>query len=413
MFTVIEMPALSSTMKKGRVVRWCKQEGDFVEKGDTLYEVETDKVNVEVESLASGYIRKILLEEGIEAPVHTPIAIIAEGMDEDISSALLPGSSGSPLPSPHLPDRPEHDIPKGAPGKGALETSRIRISPLARRISEEEGIDVGALKGTGPGGRITKKDVEEAVHDRASAPPAQPEKEEERALEVKGYTDIPLTQMRKVIAKRLQESKVTAPHFYVDVTADASAVMKVREDLGSRGGGHEVKITVNDVLIKILSRALRDFPMVNAGFLEDRIRIHEAVNIGVAVAIDEGLIVPVIKNADRKSITRISREVRELAMKARNKKLLPHEYEGGTFTLTNMGMFGVETFHAIINPPESGILAVGAIIEKPVAREGLIVVRPCMKLSLSVDHRVVDGAMAARFLVAVKELVEIPNLLLA
>ncbi|MFH1487678.1 MAG: dihydrolipoamide acetyltransferase family protein [Pseudomonadota bacterium] len=406
MFTVVEMPALSSTMKKGRVIRWCKQEGDFVKKGDILYEVETDKVNVEVESLTSGYLRKILLEEGIEAPVHAPIAIISEGMDEDISSAAL-------LPSRDLPDRPDHDLPKGASDRRVFETSRIKISPLARRMSEEEGIDVRTLKGTGPGGRVTKKDVEKALHERGSASPAPPETEEEGDPEGKGYTDIPLTNMRKIIAKRLQESKVTAPHFYVDVTADASAIIKVKEDLESGSGGHEVKITYNDVLIKILSRALRDFPLVNAGFLGDRIRLHGAVNIGVAVAIDEGLIVPVIKHADRKSINRISREVMDLVTKARNKKLLPHEYEGGTFTLTNMGMFGVETFHAIINPPESGILAVGAIIQKPVVQEGLIVARPCMKLSLSVDHRVVDGAMAARFLAAVKELVEYPSLLLA
>ena len=400
MLTVIEMPALSSTMKKGRVVKWCKKEGDFVEKGEILYELETDKVNVEVESLTSGFLRKIVLAKGIEAPVKTPIAILSESMDEDISS--LPEAEPPAMVSPA----------KEKPDRVAFETPRPKISPLARRIAEEEGVDIQTITGTGPGGRITKKDVERAVEERSQAP-AEPEAGPDPQGVRLAYEDIELTKMRSVIAKRLQESKVTAPHFYVDITADASAITQVKEDFESRVEKHGAKISFNDIVIKIVSQALKEFPMVNACFLKDRIRVYRAVNIGVAVAIDEGLVVPVLRNVDQKTIPQISLEAMELVRKARNKRLLPDEYEGGTFTVTNMGMFGVESFHAIINPPESGILAIGAIIEKPVVAEGEIIIRPCLKLSLSVDHRVVDGAVAARFLATIRELVETPNLMFA
>ena len=400
MLTVIEMPALSSTMKKGRVVKWCKKEGDFVEKGEVLYELETDKVNVEVESLTSGFLRKIVLAKGIEAPVKTPIAVLSESMDEDISS--LPEAEPLAMAAPA----------KEKPDRVTIETPRSKISPLARRIAEEGGVDIQAITGTGPGGRITKKDVERAVVERSQAPDepyAGPEPQRERLA----YEDIELTKMRSVIAKRLQESKVTAPHFYVDITADASAITQVKEALESRAEKPVAKISFNDIVIKIVSQALKEFPIVNASFLKDRIRVYKAINIGVAVAVEEGLVVPVLRNVDQKSIPQISLEVMELAGKARNKRLLPDEYEGGTFTVTNMGMFGVESFHAIINPPESGILAIGAIIEKPVVAEGEIIIRPCLKLSLSVDHRVVDGAVAARFLAYIRELVETPDLMLA
>lgn len=389
---IVEMPALSSTMKKGRVVKWCKKEGDFVEKGEILYEVETDKVNVEVEALTSGYLRKILVAEGIEVPVNTPIAVITESMDEDISAVV----EAEPVPEVSLPEEEPEKITR----KKEKKALKLKISPLARRIAEEKGIDPQNLKGTGPGGRITKEDVEKALVDGAQAP-AEPPRDEG----IEGV-DIELTKMRKVIAQRLQSSKVNAPHFYVDVTADATAMTKAKEAVEEKAEDKGVKVSFNDILIKILSQALAEYPMVNASFRDDHLRLHHEINIGVAVAVDEGLVVPVLKNADQKPVFQISRDVAALAEKARNKKLLPHEYQDGTFTITNLGMFGVESFHAIINPPESGILAVSAIIPKPVVVDGEIVVRPCLKLSLSVDHRLVDGAVAARFLARIKELVE-------
>ena len=392
--TIIEMPALSSTMKKGKVVKWCKGEGDAVEKGEILYEVETDKVNVEVESLTSGFLRKILIAEGMEVPVNTPIAVITESMDEDISAVVEAAHAPEISPPKEEPEKETKREVKKVP------RSKLKMSPLARRIAEEKGIDPETLKGTGPGGRITKEDVEKAIEEgvQASVEPTRDER-------VDGE-DIELTKMRRVIAQRLQQSKVTAPHFYVDVTADATAMTQLKEAFEEKAKEEGIKVSFNDILIKILSQALQEFPMVNASFREEYIRQHREINIGVAVAVDEGLVVPVLKNADEKTISQISREVAELAGKARNKRLLPDEYLDGTFTITNLGMFGVESFHAIINPPESGILAVSAVIPKAVVLDGEIVVRLCVKLSLSVDHRLVDGAVAARFLARIKELVE-------
>lgn len=412
MQTIIEMPSLSSTMTKGKVVTWYKREGEFVEKGETLFEVETDKVNVDVESLTSGFLRKILLGEGIEAPTNTPIAIISESMDEDISSVIEAKPSVSVHPAEGESYGVEREIAK--PARREAKGERMtKISPLARRIAEQENVDIQTIEGTGPGGRITKQDVERAIAERTQTPaePAEAEAKYGIKPERESYEDRELTKMRKVIAQRLQESKATAPHFYVDVTADATAITQLKEELNKRAEEHGAKITFNDMVIKIVSQVLKEFPTVNANFFEDRIRIYRAINIGVAVAIDDGLIVPVLRNADQKSISQISHEVMELTHKARNKRLLPDEYRGGTFTITNMGMFGVESFYAIINPPESGILSVGAIIPKPVVVEGEITVRPCVKLSLSVDHRVVDGAVAAQFLARLKELVEAPSLI--
>jgi pyruvate dehydrogenase E2 component (dihydrolipoamide acetyltransferase) len=399
--TIIEMPALSSTMKKGKVVKWCKGEGDVVEKGDLLYEVETDKVNVEVESLTSGFLRKILVAEGIEVPIKTPIAVITESMDEDISAMV----EATPVPDVSAPkEEPDKEARKQVK---KVPKSKLKISPLARRIAEEKGIDPETIIGTGPGGRITKEDVEKALEEgvQASAEPTGGVGVEAPQPGVEGE-DIELTKMRKVIAQRLQESKMNAPHFYVDVTADATAMTQLKESLEEKAQEEGIKVSFNDILIKILSQALEEFPMVNASFREDHIRLHHEINIGVAVAVDEGLVVPVLKNADKKTISQISSEVAELAGKTRNKRLLPDEYQDGTFTITNLGMFGVESFHAIINPPESGILAVSAVIPKPIVEDGEIVARPCLKMSLSVDHRLVDGAVAARFLARIKELVE-------
>ena len=414
MLTIIEMPSLSSTMRKGKVVKWHKKEGDFVEKGETLFEVQTDKVSVEVDSLVSGFLRKILLGEGIEVAVNAPIAIIGENMEEDISSVVEAKPSAGIPPAEKKPEEVEPEIPRRDEAETEGE-KRIKISPLAKRIAEEEGIEIEALKGTGPEGRITKEDVERAKAERTQRQPipGKAEPPGEPQPEVEAYEEIELTPMRRVIARRLQESKATAPHFYVDATTDVTALKQLRDTLWRKMEKEGAKITFNDILVKIASQALKEFPMVNASFLGDRIRLHKAIHIGVAVAVEDGLVVPVVRNADQKSILQINREIMELAGKARNKRLLPHEYEGGTFTVTNMGMFGVETFHAILNPPESAILSVGAIISKPVVVEDKMTMRPCMKLSLSADHRIVDGALASRFIVRIKELVEAPLLMLA
>ncbi len=411
--TVIEMPSLTSTMNKGKVVKWHKREGDSVKKGETLFEVETDKADVEVDSMSSGFLRKILLQEGTEVPVNTPIAIISESPDDDIASLAGTAVTKSSATAPRHEEGRQGVI--NPPRIQANKEERIRISPLARRIAEAEGLDIATIRGTGPEGRIIKADVERAMAGKIQS--VQPLRRAEATCEpdhgIESHQDIELTQMRRAIGRRLQESKVTAPHFYVDVTADATALEQLKRDLQKRTGERGTKISFDGILIKIAAQALKEFPMVNARLLEDHIRLHKAINIGVAVALEEGLIVPVITNAGEKSILQISAEVEELARKARNKRLFPQECERGTFTITNMGMFGIEGFHAIINPPESAILAVGAIIAKPVVVEGQICVRKCVKLSLSVDHRVVDGALAARFLTRIKEFVEAPLLMLA
>ncbi len=412
--TVIEMPTLTSTMNKGKVVKWHKREGDSVKKGETLFEVETDKADVEVDSISSGFLRKILLEEGIEAPVNTPIAIISESLEDDVESFV-----GAAAAMESARTAPQHDGGRAEVIKPARVKAnggeRIRISPLARRIAEAEGLDITTITGTGPEGRITKEDVERTIAGKTQSiePPLKTEAIREPESETGGYQDIALTQMRKAIARRLQGSKATAPHFYVDASADATALERLKQDLQRRTGTQGARISFDGIMVKIAAQTLKEFPMVNACFLEDRIRLHKSINVGVAVALEEGLIVPVITNADQKSISQISTEVEELAGKARTKRLLPQECEGGTFTITNMGMFGIEGFHAIINPPESAILAIGAMIAKPAVVEEQICVRKCVKLSLSVDHRVVDGALAARFLIRIKEFVEAPLLMLA
>jgi pyruvate dehydrogenase E2 component (dihydrolipoamide acetyltransferase) len=406
--TIIQMPTLSSTMERGKVVKWCVQEGAQVKEGEILFEVETDKANVEVESTATGFLRKILIGVGTEVPVQTALAVVAETMEEDV--AAVPEVASAKVSTPE----PEEDAPVAAAKVAAPQTGgRIKISPLARRIARERGIDITKLTGSGPGGRIIKQDVEKAAAGVAGPPSAAPARDVVREAPPvdDGFEEIEFTKMRQVIAERLSESKRTAPHFYIDMSADATAISQLKEDLAKKSEQVGIKVTINDILIKLVSQALKEFPRVNAALINERIRVFKAVNVGVAVGIEEGLIVPVVKNADRKTISEIGREVRDLAERARTKKLLPDEYSGGTFTISNLGMFGVETFHAILNPPESGILAVSAAIPKPVAVDGEIVIRPCMKLSLSVDHRLVDGVLAAKFLRRVKELVEAPFLM--
>ena len=408
MLNLVEMPSLSPTMKTGKVVNWVKNEGDKVAKGDIIFEVETDKANVEVESYAGGFLRKILVAAGVEVPVNSVIAVIADSMDEDISSV----ESGAPAPS--APPAEEKAAAKARPAAEAAAPAqtgeRIRISPLARKMAQEHGLDISRISGSGPEGRIVKADIQKALSEGVGAAPAA---EAEMAPAGPAYRDIPLTKMRKVIAQRLGDSKRTAPHFYIDMTTDATALSAMRQEMVKKQEQLGVKVTFNDIIIKLVAHALTEFPLVNASYQDEYIRSYSIVNIGVAVGIDDGLVVPVLNNADKKSISQIGKEVRVLAKKAKDKKLLPQDYAGGTFTITNLGMFGVETFHAIINPPEAGILAVSSVIEKPMVVDGRVEIRPCMTISLSVDHRVVDGVLAARFLGRVRELIESPYLLFA
>jgi len=406
--TIIQMPTLSSTVERGKVVKWCVQEGSQVKEGEILFEVETDKANVEVESTATGFLRKILIGVGTEVPVQTALAVVTATMEEEVAAVPEVASAQA-----STPDQEEGTPVAAAKAAAPQAGGRIKISPLARRMAKGRGIDITTLTGSGPGGRIIRQDIEKAAAGVVAPPTAAPTEAVVRdAVAVdEGFEEIEFTKMRQVIAQRLSESKRTAPHFYIDMSADATAISQLKQDLAKKSEQVGIKVTINDILIKLVSQALKEFPGVNAALINDRIRVFKAVNVGVAVGIEEGLIVPVIKNADRKTISEIGREVRDLAERARTKKLLPDEYSGGTFTISNLGMFGVETFHAILNPPESGILAVSAAIPKPVVVDGEIVVRPCMKLSLSVDHRLVDGVLAAKFLRRVKELVEAPFLM--
>ena len=407
MLKSVDMPQLGPTMETGKVVRWIKTEGDKVDKGEILFEVETDKANVEVESYESGVLRKIIVGENIEVPVNTPIALIADSMSEDISSfAGADGGAGEEPAAEAGPEPAKKPAPKAAeaPGKRKI----VKISPLARRMAQENNLEIEGITGTGPGGRITKEDVEKALTGKTVAEAEVPD---EPAAE-EPFEDVVLTKMRQVIAQRLSESKQTAPHFYIDITADATALTEMRAELVKKADTLGVKITFNDILIKLVAQALKEFPGVNASFQSDTIRMHKAVNIGVAVGVEDGLVVPVVKNVDTKSISRIAKDVRELAEKAHGKKLLPSDYAGGTFTISNLGMYGVDSFHAIINPPESAILAAAAIIPRPMVIDGEVVVRPSMKISMSVDHRVIDGVLAAKFLGRVKELIEAPYLLI-
>lgn len=407
MVTVVEMPKLSPTMEQGKIVVWLKEEGDEVKKGEVLFEVESDKANVEVEAPKGGYLRKILVEVNVPAPVSTPIALIADSMDEEVLAAAAEKHVETEKVSEEkLFPADARKVPEALPGE------RVKISPLAQKLAKEHGIDPGLLKGTGPGGRIVKEDVEKAIAEKGKEAVLVIPQVASIPSSAAPFQDVELTKMRKVIAERLSESKRVAPHFYIDMTADATHINQLKADLEKKVEERTgLKLTLTDLLTKLVAETLKEFPGVNASFLGDRIRIFNEVHIGVAVGIEEGLVVPVVRNVDQKTISQICQEAKELVNRARNKKLLPQEYSGGTFTITNLGMFGVENFHAIINQPESAILAVSSIKQSAVVVDGRIEVRPLMNLSLSVDHRVVDGVTAAKFLGRLKELIESPYLL--
>ena len=406
MATLMLMPKLSDTMDEGIILKWRKREGESILQGDILADIQSDKADMEQEAYDGGVIRKLFAKEGEGVKVGAPLAIIGTA-DEDISGLLGPAGGEAPLaaaaaPAAHAADAGAASAaPTPAPVQ-APESGRTKISPLAKKIAEVKNIDVSLVAGSGPGGRIVKRGIENYTVP-VSAPVGA------ARMVASGETrEIPLTLMRKTIAKRLVESKVTAPHFYLTVEADMKPAIAFRASANAAG---DVKISFNDIIVKAAALSLRRHPEVNATFTPEKIIQYGAVHVGVAVAIDDGLITPVIRNADLKGLAEISGETKELAGRAREKKLKPEEFTGGTITISNLGMYDVENFAAIINPPEGATLAVGSILEKPVVENGAIVVGKRMKMTLSCDHRVVDGAMGARFMQTLKRILEHPAML--
>ncbi|MEO1022246.1 MAG: pyruvate dehydrogenase complex dihydrolipoamide acetyltransferase [Bacteroidota bacterium] len=412
----IEMPKLSDTMEEGVIAKWNVQEGDTVSAGDIIAEVETDKATMDVEVFDGGTILKIIPQEGDAVPLGGLIAIIGEE-GEDISGLLDGAGSGSSEPKAEdAAEAPAEEAkaeeaaaPAVAEEPVAESDGRIKASPLAKKIAQENGINLAGVQGSGPEGRIVKKDVEGAPATPASAPaaeqPAAPAFTP-RVFESLESKEIKVSQMRKVIARRLSESKFTSPHFYETIDIDMKAAMAARSALNA--ANPDIKISFNDIVVKAAAIALTRHQAINSSWHGDTIAQHGDVNVAFAVAIDEGLMTPVINHADKKGLAEISAETRELAGLSRDRKLQPEQMEGSTFTISNLGMFGIEEFTAIINPPNACIMAVGAIRDVPVVEDGAVVPGKRMKVTLSSDHRVVDGAKAAAFLQTFRSLMQNP-----
>jgi len=414
MAEVIYMPKLSDTMTEGVVASWLKNIGDPVKSGELLAEIETDKATMEFESFYDGVLLHIGVETGKAAPVNAILAIIGKA-GEDISSLLASApqaeapkaeapkvieAAPAPAPTPAPTPTPTPvSAPKPAP---VLSNDKVYASPLAKKLAEERGIDLAYVSGSGENGRIVKRDVDHYTpHPNGAASVAGTSS----GLTTITYTDEPVSQMRKTIARRLAESKFTAPHFYLTLDIDMDNAMAFRTAVNATEG---YKISFNDIVIKAVALALRKHPTVNSSWMGDFIRRNQHVNIGVAVAVDEGLLVPVVRFADTKGFMQISAEVKDFAGRAKDKKLQPADWEGNTFTISNLGMFGIESFTAIVNPPDSCILAVGGIKEVPVVKNGQVVPANVMKVTLSCDHRVVDGASGSAFLQTFKNYMENP-----
>jgi pyruvate dehydrogenase E2 component (dihydrolipoamide acetyltransferase) len=438
--TRVQMPKLSEAMESGKIIKWIKQEGDRVQSGDILAEVETDKADVEMEAFGSGVLRKILVPAGEKAPVGALIGVIAEPND-DIASvvgqaagapAAKPAAPAdesrrpaavppqprredhaerSPAPSrgPEAPARPVAPTPPPPPVSTGVDGGRVKASPLARKIAAQSGVDLKLIQGTGPGGRIVRRDVEAAGGPPAAAAPAAPAPRVAAPSGVE-FEDVPLTPMRATIAKRMPLSKAPVPHFYVtsEIAMDQAATL--REQLNALEG--QPKISVNDLIVRACALTLLEHPGVNASFQGESIRVFRRVHMGIAVALDDGLITPVLRDAHAKSLAQIAVESRDLAERARQRKLRTQELSGATFSISNLGMFDVADFSAIINPPEGAILAVGSVRKVPVVTADGLGVGRRMAVTISCDHRVMDGAMAARFLQDVKRLLEEPLRLL-
>jgi len=485
MATQVVMPKLSPTMEEGQLSRWLKKEGDKVSVGEPLAEIDTDKATMEAQALATGVLRKILVGEGQTVPLGAIIAIIGEP-DEDISGLLSEAASGGAQAANKeriedstqgraygAPDELAQVVPGGArtqatiegqpirgdvggrpsaPQAGAPEATakaepapkqpqaepsgdsgngrrggRLVVSPIAARMAAEAGINLNELSGSGPGGRIVKRDIEDAVSraGQQPAPAAQPEPapqaeaQQARTMPLHSptfdgaapYREEPVTPMRGTIAKRLVTSIGPIPHFFLTTEIEMDRAVELRRQLNELDP--ENKVSLNDLIIKVVAAALMQHPAVNASFQEKALRFYERADIGVAVAVEDGLITPVVRSANTKSVGQIGREVKELAERARSRKLKPEEYTGATFSVSNLGMFGIDEFTAVINPPEAAILAVGASVPKPVVRDGEVVVRQLMRVTMSCDHRVIDGATGAKFLQTFKKILENPLYLIA
>ena len=457
--THIEMPKLSDTMTEGTVVRWLKKVGDQVEIGDEIAEIETDKATMAMEAFDEGVLSEILIAEGGKAAIGATLAVLQEEGEipappqsppeqpEPGTAAVEPepetapsvltepvvagGEVENPAPEPS-PVSPPAPAVSPAPEAGA----RIKASPLARKIAAANDVDLSGLSGSGPGGRIVKKDVEAALSviapipaaapaaaapppARPSGPPAEseakpaPPPETSAAPLAEGDERIELSNLRRIIAERLLASKATIPHFYLHMEADAGPLMEIRRQVNLQAeASHGNKYTVNDFILKAVIGALQTVPAVNATYRGDHVVQFGEIGVSVAVAVEDGLVTPVVRNASAKSLLQISREVKDLAGRAREGKLLPSEFDGGTITVSNLGSYGVESFDAIINPPQAAIISIGAIVEKPVVADGEIVPGLRLNLGLSCDHRVVDGAVGAAFLGQIKKLIEQPALML-
>ena len=417
MATTILMPALSPTMTEGKLAQWLKAEGETVSAGDVIAEIETDKATMEVEDVDEGVLGKIVVAAGTDGvAVNSVIAVLledGEGLsDVDIAGLAAAAAPASPAPAPAAaPPAAAPPAPvaaaQAAPPAAAVAASGTRIfaSPLARRIAADAGLDLGHVSGSGPRGRIVKRDVEAAIASGVSA--AAPAPVAVGAMPgMPDYIAIPNSMMRKTIARRLSESKQQAPHFYLTVDCRLDELLELRKKLNNNAT--DFKLSVNDLIIRAAALALKQVPAANASWFEDEIRQWQAVDISVAVAIDGGLITPIIRGAEGKGLKQISAEMKDLAGRARDGKLLPEEYQGGTFSISNLGMFGIKEFAAVINPPQGAILAVGAGEQRPVVNDGELAVATVMSCTLSSDHRVVDGAVGAEFMQAFKLLIEDP-----
>ncbi|HQV74319.1 MAG TPA: pyruvate dehydrogenase complex dihydrolipoamide acetyltransferase [Flavobacteriales bacterium] len=423
MAEIVRMPKLSDTMTEGVVTAWHKEVGDAVKSGEVLAEIETDKATMEFESFTDGVLLHIGVPKGKTAAVDSVLAVLGKA-GEDITKLLADAAAEAPAKEENKEPAPAKNAAAAPPAKveakeaapapvaeksptpvrqaaprAVASNGRVKASPLARRLAEEKGIDLQRVHGSGDEGRVTKKDIEEFTGGGAAY----------NVPQVEAFEEVPVSQMRKTIAKRLGESKFTAPHFYLTIEMDMERTIQVREAINEQIKPD--KVSYNDLVIKAVALALKKHPKVNSSWLGDRIRYNEHVHIGVAVAVDEGLLVPVVRFANGKSLRTIGAEVRDYAKRAKDKKLQPADWEGSTFTISNLGMFGIDEFTAIINPPDACILAIGGIVAKPVVKKGAVVPGNTMKVTMSCDHRVVDGATGAAFLNTFKQFMEEPALL--
>jgi len=402
MATKVHMEALSPTMEEGRLVKWTKQEGDAVKTGDTLAEVETDKAVMELVARADGQLIKVLVPEGSTVPVGNVVAYIGKpGESVAEAGAVAPAAEKSARSAVSG----AQEVATAPPSPSTItptDVNRVKASPLAKRMAKDAGVDLNQVQGSGPGGRVVKRDLEGAAGNAPSVPAPPVPRTADRAPRTSApYEDVPLTQIRKTIAKRLAASLGPIPHFFLTTEVDMERAAEARSAL-------EVKVSFNDIVIKAVALALTKHRACNAWFQDDHIRYWNEVHIGMAVAVEDGLITPVIRDADRKTLAQIGAEARELAERARNRRLKPEEYTGASFSVSNLGMFDIDQFTAVINPPEAGIIAVGSIVPKPVAEGDKVVVRRRLRLTMSCDHRVIDGATGAQFLKTLKQMLENP-----